>query len=488
VLHGSEDEHPRASGEGEAAAHTHDESHEVEPVSTGQADEADAAPDGTDHEGVGEGEAEGRSPHPNLHDVWLGLKEMARHLWDSLTEEAGVLNVYGRHVEEHPAVRWVTIVVGSAACAIVACCMLCCCIQPAIVHCLRLVGLKESPYKPFHDDLEDQRAARSRPFWWRTPEDEEAARREWLVYLKHVGDHQGLRRLGWRPHEDPERYFYGRQLGGVQRALGSRLAKECPDVLLDLPRLVIRLRKPIAFSHGEEGVRDPEAASATLKQVAQAIAMCNKELHRRSLDPLHICVDGYTADAEPAEEMRRVSAERARAVRRVLASKLAAFAPQADVHALLFHEGHGGSRSLRRGVELRVLTPTDARERTREREEASAERQRRSSLESGPSERSGSGTSTVESTGTAEEEERMRVWAHYYAQIGDMERARAFGFRDDQPESPTRRSLQAQEDRGSGLERWPARPRATIETGAQGDARAVRRSVDGGQPPAGTEA
>lgn len=392
----------------------------------------------------------------------------------AVSEEVSILDVFSRHANQHPAVHALIVVVVAAVLLLVALCVLCCCLQPCIVHALRLVGMRSAPYQQFYDLGEDRLRARAvKPFWWRRPDEEEQARREWVVFMARLGDRAGLRRLGWASQDDPERAFYGRTLAKVQRAVELKVGDNVPDVLLDLNNLAIRLRRPITFKHREAGFREPELAGVLVRQVSMVVAALNKELQDIDVAPPCICIDGYTAEVEPAAAMRQLSYQRATNTRRALAAQLSAHLPPSQRSAaeeLVYCVGHGGAR-LQRGVEIRILTPTQAREFQEARAAQGLLGSRRASavsLLSEDSETSSSGTLDL-----TEQEERMKVWAHYYAQIGDLSRARAFGFRDDKPGSPTRRRPGATGGDVRRLTRWPERPPSRV--------------IDSGAGPSGTK-
>ncbi|KAJ1620441.1 hypothetical protein T492DRAFT_385351 [Pavlovales sp. CCMP2436] len=135
------------------------------------------------------------------HRSLLGL----RHI---LTEESSLVEAFSRHWVEKPLTLSLLIALASIFALFFMLCCCCCVLQPCVVGLLRFCGLRERPFEKLEENDTDG-VYRFRPtLWWRSPEQHEKSRRQWVMYFYKIGDRQSARKLGWDGVADPEAANY----------------------------------------------------------------------------------------------------------------------------------------------------------------------------------------------------------------------------------------------------------------------------------------
>ncbi|KAG8461238.1 hypothetical protein KFE25_002427 [Diacronema lutheri] len=486
----------------------------------------------SDSAGVGHG------AHPTVREVESlarAVGRLARHVG---AEESSLLATFSRHWVERPTTLAFLASLGALLGGALLVLCACCCVQPAIVVALRALGLRKRPFDRLEDDEADE-AYRYRPgLWWRTDEQHERARRQWMVYLHKIGDRAGARRLGWDGVTDPEAVDYAARLaqplGKLARA-GAELDVRCEHVELDLPGLRVVLRRQLLFPPGSEAfARGGEHGNeALLRELAALLGAANEALDAIGRPPLVIALECHCAappvgSVDPAHApaaLLALSAARAAEVKRVLVALLLFHyggIAREEMASLFVAKGCGTKQRHNRDLlELRILLPSETVAiGVRHARHSLFSRARRASTGS----RSTFGARSVSGYGgrarlnrldssltyipTArgtddddrwsdafsalemgdegdlgsddgldpEEEERRHAWVAYYRRIGDERRARALGWRP-------RREPSVSVGRPSA-DASPARSPAPSEDGDQAARapRAPRAHRDSGTP------
>jgi len=129
-----------------------------------------------------------------------------------------------------------------------------------------------------------------------------------------------------------ERAAFANSLGPVQTEADKLLGGTAPAVHLDLPRLHVRLTKPVAFKPRDDDFVDEKAAKSAMWDVARALAEVNSLLGQKGQPPLRLCVEAhlgseenrrYPGEAMTSRQLGHLARKRAQSVREILVVALA---------------------------------------------------------------------------------------------------------------------------------------------------------------------
>jgi len=412
----------------------------------------------------------GRPGHPTFHDLVDYTLNGVVVTEQALEEEGQLLNIFGRHWSKRPLERITALILLGLVVPCLLALVVCCCFQPCLVHILRCLRIREHPaqYKQFEEDeLQANLDLQHRPrFWWRTPREQESARRQWVAFMYRIGDLAGARRLGWDGVSDPAALDYGRHLSRLMPEILDRCGPEAdskgmPLAWIDTNKLQVRLAREVTFEPGGTSfVRMREGNEDLLRNVAALMLAANEVLEERGFDPLRVAIEVHVASdagsngqqksAEAGVGARRGSIggpssrkERDhRALERSL--KRAEDVQSALSSIILLHVNGPGIEEVRQllpvmglGVSLKGVDDLDLRIMLPKEKDAMGNTCRSIEMR----ERFASVFSPQRPTGPTvmSDAARAQEWADYFAQVGDLKRALAFGWRapDEEPTSPT---------------------------------------------------
>ncbi|KAJ1635221.1 hypothetical protein T492DRAFT_836254 [Pavlovales sp. CCMP2436] len=176
-----------------------------------------------------------------------------------------------------------------------------------------------------------------------------------------------------------EALAYAQTLAAVHaQALPELQRLKLVDLDLSLGQLQVRLLRQFQFAGNAATYESDADEEELLDELAVCLHLLGQALGRRGEGPLYLALEGHTANAEPKEYNETLSLQRAERVRADLLARLqklgasssslaaAGSSRAANGHfggeqARIVCRGYGGSQMRRRCVEVRVLSPAEAR-------------------------------------------------------------------------------------------------------------------------------